>query len=75
LSALCTVTPLSVFAQVSDTRLLLLMLTDDLKNNGVIAITRCANVSAGRWCCFFLILFGILGKISGVFLASMFQIP
>ncbi|KAK7459665.1 hypothetical protein VKT23_009646 [Stygiomarasmius scandens] len=53
LSGLFTVTPLSVFAQ----------------NNGVIAITRCANISAGRWCCFFLILFGILGKISGVFLA------
>jgi len=53
-SALFTVTPLSVFAQ----------------NNGVIAITRCANRTAGRWCCFFLILFGVLGKISGVFLAS-----
>ncbi|KAK0443947.1 permease family-domain-containing protein [Desarmillaria tabescens] len=52
-SALFTVTPLSIFAQ----------------NNGVIAITRCANRSAGRWCCFFLILFGVLGKISGVFLA------
>ncbi|KAF8338485.1 xanthine/uracil permease [Amanita rubescens] len=52
-SALFTVTPLSVFAQ----------------NNGVIAITRCANRAAGRWCCFFLILFGILGKLSGVFLA------
>ncbi|KAG6820924.1 hypothetical protein H0H93_009698 [Arthromyces matolae] len=53
LSALFTVTPLSTFAQ----------------NNGVIAITRCANRGAGRWCCFFLILFGILGKISGVFLS------
>ena len=53
ISALFTVTPLSVFAQ----------------NNGVIAITRCANRGAGRWCCFFLILFGIIGKISGVFLA------
>ncbi|KAJ3735483.1 xanthine/uracil permease [Lentinula guzmanii] len=53
LSALFTVTPLSIFAQ----------------NNGVIAMTRCANRSAGRWCCAFLILFGILGKISGVFLA------
>jgi len=53
ISALFTVTPLSIFAQ----------------NNGVIAITRCANRSAGRWCCVFLILFGILGKISGVFLA------
>ncbi|RDB20052.1 hypothetical protein Hypma_013058 [Hypsizygus marmoreus] len=52
-SALFTVTPLSTFAQ----------------NNGVIAITRCANRGAGRWCCFFLILFGVLGKISGVFLA------
>jgi xanthine/uracil permease len=53
LSALFTVTPLSIFAQ----------------NNGVIAITRCANRTAGRWCCAFLILFGVLGKISGVFLA------
>jgi len=53
ISALFTVTPLSIFAQ----------------NNGVIAITRCANRTAGRWCCFFLILFGVLGKISGVFLA------
>ncbi|CAA7259443.1 unnamed protein product [Cyclocybe aegerita] len=53
MSALFTVTPLSTFAQ----------------NNGVIAITRCANRGAGRWCCFFLILFGVLGKLSGVFLA------
>lgn len=52
-SALFTVTPLSIFAQ----------------NNGVIVITRCANRGAGRWCCFFLILFGVLGKLSGVFLA------
>ncbi|KAG8762101.1 hypothetical protein FRC12_009186 [Ceratobasidium sp. 428] len=36
---------------------------------GVIAITRCANRGAGRWCCAFLIFFGILGKISGVFLS------
>jgi hypothetical protein len=40
------------------------------QNNGVIAITRCANRQAGRFCCLFLILFGVLGKISGVFLAS-----
>ncbi|KAJ7875628.1 xanthine/uracil permease [Mycena leptocephala] len=53
ISALFTVTPLSIFAQ----------------NNGVIAITRCANRAAGRWCCTFLILFGILGKISGTLLA------
>ncbi|PCH40682.1 xanthine/uracil permease [Wolfiporia cocos MD-104 SS10] len=53
MSALFTVAPLSIFAQ----------------NNGVIAVTRCANRNAGRFCCFFLILFGVLGKISGVFLA------
>ncbi|KAG2066429.1 xanthine uracil permease [Suillus decipiens] len=53
ISALFTVTPLSVFAQ----------------NNGVISVTRCANRTAGRWCCAFLILFGCLGKISGFFLA------
>ncbi|TFK97200.1 Xanthine/uracil permease [Pterulicium gracile] len=52
-SALFTNTPLSVFAQ----------------NNGVIALTRCANRTAGRFCCLFLVLFGILGKLSGVFLA------
>ncbi|KAJ7681359.1 permease family-domain-containing protein [Mycena rosella] len=59
LSALFTVTPLSIFAQ----------------NNVVIAITRCANRAAGRWCCAFLILFGILGKISGALLAISFNIP
>ncbi|KAH7887372.1 xanthine/uracil permease [Phlebopus sp. FC_14] len=53
ISALFTVTPLSIFAQ----------------NNGVIALTRCASRAAGRWCCAFLILFGVLGKISGFFLA------
>lgn len=53
ISALLTVTPVSIFAQ----------------NNGVISVTRCANRAAGRWCCAFLILFGALGKISGFFLA------
>ncbi|KAG2752514.1 Xanthine/uracil permease [Suillus brevipes Sb2] len=53
ISALFTVTPLSVFAQ----------------NNGVISVTRCANRTAGGWCCVFLIIFGSLGKISGLFLA------
>ncbi|KAJ7758333.1 permease family-domain-containing protein, partial [Mycena metata] len=62
-SALFTVTPLLIFAQVTNFWNLLLL------NNGVIAITRCANRAAGRWCCVFLILFGILGKISGALLA------
>lgn len=48
-SALFTVPPLSVFAQ----------------NNGVIAITKCANIKAGRWCSFWLILFGVIGKLAG----------
>lgn len=53
LSALFTITPMSVFAQ----------------NNGVIAITRIANRRAGYWCCAWLILFGVLGKISGALLS------
>ncbi|KAG8835975.1 hypothetical protein FRC17_010944 [Serendipita sp. 399] len=53
ISGLMTNPPLSIFAQ----------------NNGVIAITRCANRKAGWWCCTFLIIFGILGKLSGVFLS------
>ncbi|KAG2115491.1 xanthine uracil permease [Suillus clintonianus] len=53
ISALLTVTPMSVFAQ----------------NNGVISVTRCANRTAGRWCCAFVIIFGVLGKISALFLA------
>jgi xanthine/uracil permease len=48
-----TVTPMSIFAQ----------------NNGVIALTRCANRRAGVVCAIFLIIFGVLGKISGVFLS------
>jgi len=53
LSGLMTNTPMSIFAQ----------------NNGVIALTRCANRGAGYWCAGFLIFYGILAKISGVFLA------
>ncbi|KAJ7469021.1 xanthine/uracil permease [Mycena latifolia] len=53
LSALFTVPPVTISAQ----------------SNGVLAITRCASRDAGRWGCVFLILFGMLGKISGVFLA------
>lgn len=48
-SALFTVTPLSIFS----------------KNNGVIAITRCANRGAGRWCCCFLIVESNLGRTHG----------
>lgn len=53
LSALFTMPPLSVFAQ----------------NNGVISLTKIANRRAGYWCCAWLILFGILGKIAGAILA------
>merc|ERR1712000_196252 len=54
-AALMTITPMSCFAQ----------------NNGVIALTRCANRRAGYMCCFFLILMGILAK----FAASLVAIP
>ncbi|CEG62773.1 Putative Permease family domain-containing protein [Rhizopus microsporus] len=53
LAACMTITPVVTFAQ----------------NNGVIAMTRCANRLAGYCCCFFILLFGIFGKISSVFLA------
>lgn len=39
------------------------------QNNGVIALTRCANRKAGYICACFMILYGVLGKISGVFLS------
>lgn len=48
LSCLCTMTPMSTFAQ----------------NNGVISITKCANRMAGYWCCFFLIVMGIFAKFA-----------
>ncbi|KPV72973.1 uncharacterized protein RHOBADRAFT_17422 [Rhodotorula graminis WP1] len=53
LSGLAMNAPVSIFAQ----------------NNGVISVTRCGNRFAGYVCACFLILFGILAKISGVFLA------
>ncbi|CAO3686342.1 unnamed protein product [Umbelopsis vinacea] len=53
IAACATTTPLVTFAQ----------------NNGVIALTRCANRAAGYWCCLFLFLMGIFGKFAGVFLA------
>ncbi|KAK0625379.1 uric acid-xanthine permease [Bombardia bombarda] len=55
LAALCTITPMTTFAQ----------------NNGVIALTRCANRGAGYCCCFFLIIMGIFAK----FAASLVAIP
>jgi uracil-xanthine permease len=53
LASLFTMTPMSVFAQ----------------NNGVIALTRCASRTAGYWCCFWLVLYGVVGKLAGVFLS------
>lgn len=55
LSALMTITPMSCFAQ----------------NNGVIALTRCANRKAGYCCCMFLMVMGIFTK----FAASLVAIP
>ncbi|KAL0083605.1 permease family-domain-containing protein [Phycomyces blakesleeanus] len=53
IAACMTISPLVTFAQ----------------NNGVVALTRCANRVAGYFCCFFILLYGIFGKISAVFLA------
>ncbi|KAF2748696.1 xanthine/uracil permease protein-like protein [Sporormia fimetaria CBS 119925] len=55
LAALCTITPMSTFAQ----------------NNGVIALTRCANRKAGYACCFWLVVMGIFAK----FAAALVAIP
>ncbi|KAL4803160.1 purine permease [Aspergillus unguis] len=55
LAGLCTITPMSVFAQ----------------NNGVIALTRCANRKAGYCACFFLVIMGIFAK----FAAALVAIP
>ncbi|KAB8616632.1 hypothetical protein FH972_025967 [Carpinus fangiana] len=55
LAGLCTVTPMSVFAQ----------------NNGVIALTRCANRKAGYAACFWLLIMGIFSK----FAAALVAIP
>lgn len=53
LAALCTITPMSTFAQ----------------NNGVIALTRCANRKAGYACCFWLIVMGVFAKFSAALVA------
>ncbi|KAJ6096899.1 Purine permease [Penicillium sp. IBT 16267x] len=50
-----TISPMSVFAQ----------------NNGVIALTKCANRTAGFCCCFFLIVMGLFAK----FAAALVSIP
>ncbi|QDS69541.1 hypothetical protein FKW77_007723 [Venturia effusa] len=55
LAGLCTITPMSTFAQ----------------NNGVIALTRCANRTAGYACCFWLIIMGVFAK----FAAAIVSIP
>ncbi|KAF2433515.1 Xanthine/uracil permease [Tothia fuscella] len=54
-AGLCTITPMSTFAQ----------------NNGVIALTRCANRTAGYACCFWLLVMGIFSK----FAAALVSIP
>jgi xanthine/uracil permease len=41
------------------------------QNNGVIALTRCANRKAGYCCCFFLIVMGVFSK----FAAALVSIP
>ncbi|KAH3681921.1 hypothetical protein WICPIJ_007117 [Wickerhamomyces pijperi] len=55
IAGLMTITPMSTFAQ----------------NNGVISITKCANRTAGYWCCFILIVMGIFTK----FAAALVAIP
>ncbi|KAK3182535.1 hypothetical protein K4F52_006175 [Lecanicillium sp. MT-2017a] len=55
LASLMTMTPMSTFAQ----------------NNGVIALTRCANRKAGYACCFFLVIMGVFAK----FAAAIVSIP
>jgi uracil-xanthine permease len=55
LAALMTTTPMTTFAQ----------------NNGVIALTRCANRKAGYCCCLFLVIMGVFSK----FAAALVSIP
>ncbi|KAJ5377636.1 uncharacterized protein N7496_005045 [Penicillium cataractarum] len=52
-AALATMTPMTTFAQ----------------NNGVIALTRCANRTAGYCCCIFLIIAGIFAKFAAAIVA------
>lgn len=55
LAGLFCISPMSVFAQ----------------NNGVIALTKCANRTAGFCCCFFLVVMGLFSK----FAAALIAIP
>ncbi|GAB7348256.1 hypothetical protein MBLNU459_g6247t1 [Dothideomycetes sp. NU459] len=55
IAGLCTITPMSTFAQ----------------NNGVIALTRCANRTAGYACCLWLLVMGVFSK----FAAALVAIP
>ena len=55
IAGLCTITPMSTFAQ----------------NNGVIALTRCANRKAGYAACLFLVVMGVFSK----FAAALVAIP
>ncbi|GLI79796.1 hypothetical protein PoHVEF18_008137 [Penicillium ochrochloron] len=52
-AALATMTPMTTFAQ----------------NNGVIALTRCANRTAGYCCCLILIIAGIFAKFAAAIVA------
>ncbi|KAL2862672.1 nucleobase:cation symporter-2 family protein [Aspergillus lucknowensis] len=53
IAALATMTPMTTFAQ----------------NNGVIALTRCANRTAGYCCCTILIIAGIFAKFAAAIVA------
>ncbi|PHH84530.1 hypothetical protein CDD83_1795 [Cordyceps sp. RAO-2017] len=52
-AALMTMTPMTRFAQ----------------NNGVIALTRCANRTAGLACCFLLVILGVFAKLAAALVA------
>ncbi|KAK9767017.1 hypothetical protein K7432_003492 [Basidiobolus ranarum] len=53
LAGVFTNPPMSIFAQ----------------NNGIVALTRCANLTTGYACCFFLVFMGVFSKLASVFLA------
>ncbi len=75
IAGLCTITPMSIFAQVGYKQTRPENVQKQTKvfvqNNGVIALTRCANRKAGYAACFFLIIMGIFSK----FAAALVAIP